>query len=82
MANVTREHRETTRKAGKCQLCGKSAKTQYTVKYKDGDNTDPDSVVRGRAPKKGGTSHYCLDCSKQREKQYAASAKQRAKANA
>ncbi len=78
MANITREHRESTRKAGNCQRCGESAKTQYTVKYKDGDNTDADSVVKGRAPKTG-TSHYCAPCAKRRVAEYVAGAKARAK---
>lgn len=78
MANITRDARESSRKDGACQRCGEKAKTQYTVKYKDGDNTDASSVVKGRAPKSG-TSHYCAPCATRRVKEYEAGAKARAK---
>lgn len=78
MANITREARESSRKDGACQRCGEKAKTQYTVKYSNGDNTDADSVVKGRAPKSG-TSHYCNACAKRRVAEYVAGAKARAK---
>lgn len=78
MANVTKQFRETTRESGVCQRCGEAAKTQYTVRYRDGDNADPESVVKGRAPKTG-TSHYCNECAKRRVREYTASAKARAK---